>query len=734
MTSTRYVPGALHHLCLSAERRSSWQCEAGGLVLTPCSCCGPRVAFFPLKLVACYPLCLIKCLTNKQQAQWTVALPRDCAPSPPSLRVVRHSRADPPSPHTSTLIAACTMRRAPRNPTRPSLIPLAAFGMAGGARSFPCRTGSAAEPPGQLSPQNTSGRPGGPADFPAGGLPPRQDFDGSRHGYSPNMGTLDPYSAAATVHGGPAVYRTGSDSYRSRSNCRIGETGRLGSRDPPDLAGDTGRSSAAAEAAPELSGDSDEELDEERPRRRRRRRRTRPISVRDQHKKKKARSNATTAADDGKDGGRFKADVRVFLIQEWMAYVRKRLGREGVNLRLSTKNAATYIQKGTVNKTGIPHKLSAIKGVLDQVRKYMQARQDASPTGSGTSDVEEVQSRIDDEKAKAWRMNDDEMSELVDMGKYLLSMTGRTKKTVVVTLWSVPDPNNSDTTSQVDDSSATNSGLTTSASDDCNGEGELPRRVRARLPPYARRGLGDSRTPSAAHPSPATPSAAQPPPGGDPTARSPPSSSTGPAIPAPVSASRLRAASGRSSRASTQGGGDCGGDPFLQQLVSLVDKSPGPEREEKSVAVLAVQMQADAAERRDAASAADAAKKAEAAARVDTATAAEAARRHEKDVLRLQLGLEKQRNAVVVEQLRVCSALYKETQDPAVLAVLKGVGVKAPSVRISAVRSSAGTSGAACREGEAVDNGGEGASVEGGVVSGERAAASGNRDTTSGDG
>jgi len=79
------------------------------------------------------------------------------------------------------------------------------------------------------------------------------------------MGTLDPYSAAVTVHGDAAVYRTNSDSYGSRSNCRIGETGRLGSRDPPDLAGDTGHSSAAAEATPALFGDSDEELDEERP-------------------------------------------------------------------------------------------------------------------------------------------------------------------------------------------------------------------------------------------------------------------------------------------------------------------------------------------------------------------------------------------------------------------------------------------------------------------------------------
>jgi len=95
--------------------------------------------------------------------------------------------------------------------------------------------------------------------------------------------------------------------------------------------------------------------------------------VPDQHKKKKTRSNATTVADDGKDGGRFKVDVRLFLIQEWVAYVRKQLGREGVSLRLSTKNAATYNQKGNVNKTGVPHKLSAITGILDQMRKYMQA-------------------------------------------------------------------------------------------------------------------------------------------------------------------------------------------------------------------------------------------------------------------------------------------------------------------------------------------------------------------------
>jgi len=96
-----------------------------------------------------------------------------------------------------------------------------------------------------------------------------------------------------------------------------------------------------------------------------------------------ARANAARARqDDGKEAGRFKADVRLLLVKEWTAFVQKQLGKEGTNLQLSVKNAATYIQKRTATKAGVPHMLTAIQGVFDPVRRYMQVCQNASPTGA----------------------------------------------------------------------------------------------------------------------------------------------------------------------------------------------------------------------------------------------------------------------------------------------------------------------------------------------------------------
>ena len=98
-------------------------------------------------------------------------------------------------------------------------------------------------------------------------------------------------------------------------------------------------------------------------------------------------------------------------------------------------------------------------------------------------------------------------------------------------------------------------------------------------------------------------------------------------------------ASGRSARAVSKADG--GGDPLIQQLVSLVDNNQGKDQEKASVAFVAVRMQADSAARRDAAAAAEVVKTAEAAARPDAAAAAEAQRQHEKDMIRLMHELAK---------------------------------------------------------------------------------------------
>ena len=60
--------------------------------------------------------------------------------------------------------------------------------------------------------------------------------------------------------------------------------------------------------------------------------------------------------------------------------------------------------------------------------------------------------------------------------------------------------------------------------------------------------------------------------------------------------------------------------------MSLVDNNQGKDQEQASVALVFVQMQVDAAARRDAAAAAEVAKTAEAAAWRDAAAAAEAQR------------------------------------------------------------------------------------------------------------
>jgi len=74
---------------------------------------------------------------------------------------------------------------------------------------------------------------------------------------------------------------------------------------------------------------------------------------------------ARATQDDGREACRFKAEVRLFLVKEWTAFVKKQLGKEGTNLQLSVKKSETYIQKRTANKAVVPHKLTAIQGVLD---------------------------------------------------------------------------------------------------------------------------------------------------------------------------------------------------------------------------------------------------------------------------------------------------------------------------------------------------------------------------------
>ena len=194
---------------------------------------------------------------------------------------------------------------------------------------------------------------------------------------------------------------------------------------------------------------------------------------------------ARATQDDGKEACRFKAEVRLFLVKEWTAFVKKQLGKEGTNLQLSVKNSETYIQKRTANKAVVPHKLTAIQGVLDQMRKHMQVRQKACPTGAGTSDMEDVYEVMDEDKAKAWRMSKKDMAKLVKMGEYLLSMTGVTQETSVVNLGSAGDPDNSFHSSQ----STTIGGGTASSSKSSNFTvGVQPPHLRPSIPPSSRNG------------------------------------------------------------------------------------------------------------------------------------------------------------------------------------------------------------------------------------------------------
>jgi len=403
-----------------------------------------------------------------------------------------------------------------------------------------------------------------------------------------------------------------------------------------------------------------------------------------------ARANAARARlDDGKEAGRFKADVRLLLVKEWTAFVQKQLGKEGTNLQLSVKNAATYIQKRTATKAGVPHMLTAIQGVFDQVRKYMQVCQNASPTRAGTSDMEDVHEVRDEDKAKAWRMSKKDMAELFNMGEYLLSMTGVTQKTAVVNLGSSGDPDNS-----VDSSQSTTSGGRSSSSSKCSNStvGVLPPHLQPSIQPSSLSGalvLSLARSTLSTNPG-------QPP-------------------------ARRVGASGRSARAVSKADG--GGDPHIQQLVSLVDNNRVKDQEQASVALAAVQMQADAAARLDAAAAAQVAKTAAAAARRDAAAAAEAQMRHEKDMKRLKHELAKEKNVVAAVQLKLCADRFRETKDPGVLDLMMGVG---RSVSVSGQGMERGTAGTA--------NGSGTPTIAGVVIGGSTSAGTASGGTASGGG
>jgi len=95
-----------------------------------------------------------------------------------------------------------------------------------------------------------------------------------------------------------------------------------------------------------------------------------------------ARANAARARqDDRKEAGRFKADARLFLVKEWTAFGKKKLGKEGTNLQLPVKNAATNIQKRTANKAGVPHKLTAIQGSSNRCASTCRCAKTRAPPG-----------------------------------------------------------------------------------------------------------------------------------------------------------------------------------------------------------------------------------------------------------------------------------------------------------------------------------------------------------------
>jgi len=475
---------------------------------------------------------------------------------------------------------------------------------------------------------------GGPVGFPSGDLLRRRLPGANERGERRNTDMHHPYSAPMTgqspladafggrLSGGAYVCRDAdgggsADDGDGDTSSRRGPDAPsrlVGSADQSDGSATRSRSSATREdVIPVSSGETGANLDGQTARKRGRRRRSGTQHKRDKagtKKQQKKKIKATRVGgppfkeddkDDGKDGGRFTAFVRLFLVQRWAAFVRKQLSREGVNLQLSVKTAAKYIQLRHAKKNGIPHKIQAIQGVLDQVLKFMQARQDAEPTGSGTVDVDELRSRMDDEKARAWRMTDDDMASLVETGEYRLSVTRLTKKTPVVTVGSARDSDKSDSSDQVDESGT--SSATSSDTDDSH-VGVLPSRVKPTVPPTAR--WGSSVTKTVARSSPGTTASA---------ARSSRGASAGQDNPVVATASGRRgtsghAASGRSSRAPPGGSADGAGDPFIKQLVSMVDAAPDKEREQLSVALAAVQMQAHAAARRDDAAATDAVKKA----------------------------------------------------------------------------------------------------------------------------
>jgi len=302
-------------------------------------------------------------------------------------------------------------------------------------------------------------------------------------------------------------------------------------------------------------------------------------------------------------------------------------------------------------------------------------------------------------------MTDDDMASLVETGEYLLSVTCVTKKTPVVTVGSSRDPDQSDSSDKVDESSTSSE---TSTDPDDSHVGVLPPRVRPTVPPTARR--GSSGTTTVARSSPGTTASA---------ACSSRGASAGQdnsvvATAAGRRGTSGRAESGRSSRAPPGGSADGAEDPFIQQVVSMVDAAPDKEREQLSVALAALQMQADAAARRDYVAATNAVKKAEALARRDAATAAAAACQHEKEVLRMQVELEKERYAVMVAQLQMRGQLFKETKDPAVLDVMKSVGEASMAASHRAARGSAVESGAASGVGGMASGRGGGAESAGG--------------------
>lgn len=146
------------------------------------------------------------------------------------------------------------------------------------------------------------------------------------------------------------------------------------------------------------------------------------------------------AGDPVKDpklpGGVWRAEARLAIMELWLKFIDLNNSKPGAGLQLSLANAAKWVAAreeftsvwGTI-------KSLAVKRVMESIKAHVQNRSH-TPTGMGAAELIVHRENKDEVQAASWRMDWEQMRDLVEMATGVVGCTGQTMRSAAVTIGS----------------------------------------------------------------------------------------------------------------------------------------------------------------------------------------------------------------------------------------------------------------------------------------------------------